>query len=910
MMNKVFERRLNQDGRGGFNVTLRCLGIIVIIFIASATSTSPFNQATAVASSSQSKQTSIIKNVFIVNRGNIYLRVLGPTSLSTNEVKVEASLGDLLNHHQYKDFKKIKIVGKARLINSQSQSKGSQPQGSNLGQIVWNQVSINNKGKLQTQSLHKPLTSSFKLRSPYLKAGSTLKAQGDIQALIEDAQKLLDSEGNKSTKGNDNDQTEEIEQPQGVLNTERRVDDASSHEKAVRGNPRGRIISDELPSQVDSSLTENSSAGSKGSIPSKSGSPKAPPGSKGTEQSHQGGDKASQVATFNASSQGQRQLNRHSPASHNNAGGRGSTGLGEPTSSFTSPSSQNSQFHPGPVSSQGALFAGSPSSNPAFPGSNGSPRSGIMGGDNIDAQGSSGLGSQSSSRTDPTCEPIPLPRIEVRLTQEGCTPRVDFAQGRVVIQSRSQTFQDGTMTQESPCSDTFDTYPIKKDYRCEDCTDLVDHENRVAYARYRNYWVDAHSRRHEISAHLETDEARPYPFIEEPGLCVPELDICNNLAYRQAETVYFNRTNGRIKVAECHRLQGAQPISMSLTSQGCTPVHDFAAKTSKECKRLMFQMDSSEHEALPCHEVGSSIAHEFVTSVCTPIHDLSQNLVTPMARRRIQTSQGLKFITEECEPYGRSVLLQSTVQGCEGEYYHDFEGGKSYLKKRWYHTLNRALTYITGCMRSEQFLHHQVAIKGYQHDDAAKVSRPKTSISLIPSQGQSLEISRPQVRTNAPRIPYTLIRQSQRSSLLREATFEGCHRMTPTDILRIYRRGDGSTCEIVIGEGTPIRGPDECQRTSETIEKDEYQAHLYGHDDGGHIQPRGSAIFDDLASAKSYVWGSSVPWIRVRKVRKARTKITDPLGQITYTEWEQTGLIHDWVTAFGYCHEDVRHLYQ
>jgi hypothetical protein len=861
MMNNIFEGRLIQDGRGGFNVTLRRLGIIVIVFISLATSTSPFNQATALASLIQGKQTSIIKNILSVNRDSIPLRVLDPTSFSTHEVKIEASLGDLLKNPEYKNFKKIKVIGKARMVKVS-------PNSSQIAQVVWNQVSLKNKGKLQTQSLHKPLTSSFKLRSPYLKAGSALKAQGNIQALLEDAQKLLNSEYSKSTKGSDNDLNEGIEQPQGVLNTERRVDDASSEGRARHGNQRRSLTSEELSLQEDSLLTETTSLGAKGSTPPGAGSPKAPPGSKATGQSHQNSDKASQLANFNASSQGQR--HRHSPTSL--------------------------------------------SSNPAFPGSTGSRGSDLRSGDSTNAQGSTRLGNQSSAPTDISSAPITLPRIEVRLTQEGCTPRVDFAQGRVIIQSRSQTFQDGTMIQESPCSDTFDTYPIKKDYRCEDCTDIVDHENRVAYARYRYYWIDDSSRRHEISTHVETDDTRPYPFIEEPGLCAPELDIPHKLAYRQAETVYFNRTNGRIKVAECHRLQGSQPIPMSLTAQGCTPVHDFAAKTSKERKRLVFQMDSSEHEALPCHEVGSSLIHEFVTSVCTPIHDLSRNLVTSMARRRIRTSQGLEFITEECEPYGQSLALQSTAQGCEGEYHHDYDDGKSYIKQRWYHTLSGTPTYVTGCLRSDAYLVHQIAVKGYQHDDGAKTSKPKTAISIIPPHGQPLEISRPQVRPTSQPIPYVYVREEQRPSRL-PPRLEGDYLVTPMEKVQIYRRADNSLFKLAAGAGTSVRVritqpavppqvrvvqapppivqtptppvPEVPQREAETAHSEEYKVDWHSPLLTSH---GGSYTYKDYTSANlSYGHHSHMQKVRLftRRTAKTRTKITYSSGRVEYTDWQE-----------------------
>lgn len=861
--------KIKWNGRGEFKRTLwrYCSFFIVII----ATMTSPYDKNTAVASDSQPNK--YPKNINFTKE-HILLKLLESCALTPAEIKIEASFGDLLKQEEFKDLKAVKAIGKARIISSgiprsqESQPQGSQTQGSQIQgsqtresqtgelqtrrsmthgivQVVWNQLSI--KGK--TQSLQKPLTSSFKTRSSRFEAGSLLKAHGDIETLLINAQKLV--------KGEQYELPVQSDLPKITLSNERRVDESLASRNSAQSRTLGTA------NQQDSTQSHSSLG-------------------YGPSLAH-GGASSSKAAA-----------NRRKPASGGHRQAEERLQL-----SNTAPSPQSRR--------RGQSNQATPSSTATFAGLNGSSSDNLTSGNNLNAANHSGSNRNLAREQEASESEYTSSTTEVRLTQEGCTPRVDLVQGRVVIRSRVQTFQDGNMIKEDPCTDTLETYPIKKDYRCEDCTDLVDFERRVAYARFRYYWLDGEERRHEISAHLETDETRPFPFIEDPALCAPELDIPHNLAYRQAETVYFNRSNGRIKVAECRRLQGAPPVPMTLTHQGCTPVHDFAANRSKERKRLIFNVDGIEHVALPCHKADPALAHEFVTSVCAPIHDLSRNLVTPMARRRIRTSQGLEFITDECEPYGQSQALKSTAQGCEGEYVHDFEAGKSYLKKRWYHTLGGSPSYLTGCLRSDDFLTHQIEIKGYRHDDPAKVSRPKTALFITPHQSQKIEISRPQVRSNAPTTPYVLVREEQRPSA-RQPTVEGGYRLTHVDKVHIYRRADSSIFEIVAGEGTPRRDliaavppaviapptPEVGQRETEMSYSAEYKVDRGRRWNSGIVDS--SMTFDNLRTATA-VFGAhqgEIARLYTRRLGQSRTKITYPSGRVEYTGWQSVGPVSDW----------------
>src|SRR5690606_32591136 len=75
-------------------------------------------------------------------------------------------------------------------------------------------------------------------------------------------------------------------------------------------------------------------------------------------------------------------------------------------------------------------------------------------------------------------EEFEMPLIEVEVTREGCTPRIDLERGKVIIQTRSIAKTNGTITHESQCTDSHLIFDIKKDHGC--CADKVDEGSRVA----------------------------------------------------------------------------------------------------------------------------------------------------------------------------------------------------------------------------------------------------------------------------------------------------------------------------------------------------------------------------------------------------------------------------------------------
>jgi len=423
-----------------------------------------------------------------------------------------------------------------------------------------------------------------------------------------------------------------------------------------------------------------------------------------------------------------------------------------------------------------------------------------------------GLRSNESKEMADKIEAERLPEVNYVVTEEGCRPRVDRIHERVIIQNRSKKFEDGVLKEEGGCRDALEFYPIMKDYLCEGCTDSVNIGERRAYPRFQEYWFDRENIRHTIGDSVYTDTGKRYLFMDEAG-CSPLIALGERRAYRQVETVYYNFNNMRKIVQECHRAPSLAPIPITETAEKCSLAHDFGRNISLEQKRLIFMIDGVEHEALGCQRVEPAIRHEFVETGCRPVVDVTGGSVTKMVRRRIRLASGFRMITDECEPEEVSRLV-ATREGCEGEYFHDLAGGRSYFKVRYFFPRGGSRKYVTSCLRSGESLAHQFEINGYENNDEARTSRPKLSVFIeSPEQGRVI-VDPPKIRDAAPAVAYTLVGNETRATA--ESYFEGCFRRIRTRSINLYNRGDGSKYEHIVGPAGPIAfTTDECSRTTD-----------------------------------------------------------------------------------------------
>jgi len=430
--------------------------------------------------------------------------------------------------------------------------------------------------------------------------------------------------------------------------------------------------------------------------------------------------------------------------------------------------------------------------------------------------------------------PIPttnetLPKREVSTTADGCPPRIDRVHNKVIIQEKTITTEDGKVVETSACEDTLEQYDIYKDFLCEGCEPFVDAGRRVAFDKYKAFWLNGENAKQVLDEETQNDLTLPHPFIDEERDCSFEIDDILGMAYPRVATIFADRFNGKHVVEACHRVLTAP--GYRIVDANCPIEHDFAGNRSYLRKKKVFSVEGVEHLAHDCARAGDAIPHEFITTACQSIVDPNTGAITPLARRRIHTPNGNQFISE-CEPLADTNLL-ATTEGCEDDLFsHDFVTGRSYFNKRYYYTnTDGARIYSTPCVRSAEAVSHEFEEAGYQHDDTVHVSFKKTAIFIafrLLNIPQRQQIAEPTVRPGAESVAHVLVRTENRAN--GAPVYQGCHRVSQSQIIQHYNRPDGTTYEVVAGVGVPVQGPDECKIVVRIREgRDAYNAQTLNH---------------------------------------------------------------------------------
>jgi hypothetical protein len=115
-------------------------------------------------------------------KGSTYFQTAGAVSLESGEGAITATLGDLLREIDGAGLERVHITGRARGVSGA---------GTNIGQVTWTAVSIDDDGEKKTAPLAAPLTSQFKLSGKAIAAGTKIKAEGDLASVISAARSLM-----------------------------------------------------------------------------------------------------------------------------------------------------------------------------------------------------------------------------------------------------------------------------------------------------------------------------------------------------------------------------------------------------------------------------------------------------------------------------------------------------------------------------------------------------------------------------------------------------------------------------------------------------------------------------------------------------------------------------------------------
>ena len=400
------------------------------------------------------------------------------------------------------------------------------------------------------------------------------------------------------------------------------------------------------------------------------------------------------------------------------------------------------------------------------------------------------------------------PVVSVVTTTDGCDVRVDIAQGVAIQQSKTITYEDSAITNETECSDTLDRYALQKSYSV--CQDNVDLEGLTATAQYVYYYVDSGASRHDVTDCAD-DEELVFPITEDVSGCTVDLDFNNRTATEQSRLIYYNRNSVETQVQGCEPSDNLQTVDMVESSEGCSISHDFIAEESNQLTSWTYQLNGLTYQALPCSDSEIYYAHEAAYTnsagnyLCEPIVNIDSGQVTLQSKTRILVDGVYDYITE-CEPDTSALAILSTTDGCTdmADWTHDVSAGQSYGQHRFYYvTATNEREYVSNCQDSDALYYHQSNLTGYQHLDDQLAAYQLVSV-WIESEWGTYTILNSQVKEGSQLIPYALIQTTDVRSGINEYMDNSCDALRLTDLTEIYERPDGTTYNKIIGEGTPI----------------------------------------------------------------------------------------------------------
>ncbi|SIS85360.1 hypothetical protein [Insolitispirillum peregrinum] len=258
------------------------------------------------------------------------------------------------------------------------------------------------------------------------------------------------------------------------------------------------------------------------------------------------------------------------------------------------------------------------------------------------------------------------PVTSVTLTTEGCQIRVDEAQGIAIQQSRTETSEDGVVTDRGTCSDGDKRYSLQKNYSA--CGDTLSIATLTATANYQAYYVDDGGTSHPVG-NCQPDASTTFTISEDGSACAPTIDLSAGTVTPNTALVYTDRSGKSVQVRGCQPSSSKTSLSLIQSYGSCPDKVDLNALTVTRQYRYTYKDANGSLQTVgDCTPGTSTLPVSRSYDGCSEKVNSSAGTVTRQYRLVYTDAEGLLHSLSDCRTDGDSaVALKKSHDACQDE---------------------------------------------------------------------------------------------------------------------------------------------------------------------------------------------------------------------------------------------------
>ncbi|MGD9554160.1 MAG: hypothetical protein AB7D96_02375 [Arcobacteraceae bacterium] len=318
--------------------------------------------------------------------------------------------------------------------------------------------------------------------------------------------------------------------------------------------------------------------------------------------------------------------------------------------------------------------------------------------------------------------------VPIRVTVEGCTPRVDNEKNLVYISSKKVADKEGRETTIVDCAIDFDN-PVPLETTYTGC-DTVFRKDKVGLVQQMQRYFIFDKEQINIGVCIDSDIVHKVDtFKEYNQQCQPLVDYANKeITFMSREVV---NVNGQLEeITPCKFDEASQTLYE--TYVGCDVKNDFTNKQSIQQKRYYYMFQNSQQNLGECLDSDIIFNHYQTSDTCS-FQVLNGTHVVYNKRTAYKDINNIvKYITP-CQPStDGSIALIEQDEGYE----HDFVNNQSYPLSSYYFfdpDTNEKIM-VQGATKKALNFPHKRESCGYNMNDVGLFGTEKVKIYFTDTQ--------------------------------------------------------------------------------------------------------------------------------------------------------------------------------